>query len=424
MKLHLLRRFLVVAVILLTSVSYAQMPVGWWNFDNPSNITAPVPGYGSDLVLTGTQEAVAGPSSGNGATRIGVGSYFTATHGIAPNGGGAKVNQYSLMFDFRVDQALGMWHNFFQTDPTVNANDGEYFIRSTTGAVGTLDLAYTTPFVVADNTWYRLILTVENGTFFKAYVDGQFQFDHNIRPVDDARYSLVNVLYVFGDDDGDDGLIDCAEFAIWDYALSAAEVAALGTVGTIVPVELTSFTAKQSEGTVSLLWSTATELNNSGFEIQRKDFASDWRIIGFVSGNGTTTNTQNYSFTDRPENSGTYSYRLKQIDFDGTFAYSDVVEVEILNMPIEFKLFNNYPNPFNPSTIISYNLPVDAFVTLKVYNSIGEMVAEVINEFQTVGYHQQNFNSSSNGISLPSGIYFAELKANENVQRIKMMLVK
>jgi hypothetical protein len=308
------------------------MPVGWWNFDNSSNITAAVPGYGTDLVLTGTQEAVAGPSGGNGATRIGVGSYFTATHGIAPNGGGAKVNQYSLMFDFRVDQALGMWHNFFQTDPTVAANDGEYFIRSTTGALGTLDLAYTTPFVVANNTWYRLILTVENGTFFKAYVDGQFQFDHNIRPIDDVRYSLASVLHVFGDDDGDDGLIDCAEFAIWDYALSAAEVAALGTVGTIV--------------------------------------------------------------------------------------YADIEDVEVVAS--DYKLYNNYPNPFNPSTIVAYNLPAEGLVSLKVYNAIGEMVTELINENQTAGYHQISFNANN----LPSGIYFAELKANDYVHRIKMMLVK
>jgi len=422
MKLHVLRRFLVVAVILLTSVSYAQMPQGWWLFDNPADLTAAVPGHGLDLVLTGTQTAVAGPTAGNGAVSIDVGSYYTTTHGIAPNGGGTKVNQYSLMFDFKVAQATGMWHNFFQTDPVVTANDGEYFIRSTTGAMGTLDLGYTTPFVVTSNTWYRLILSVENGNYFKAYVDGQLVFDHNVRPVDDVRYSLASVLHLLGDDDGDDGIIEIAEIAIWNAPLSAATVAAFGGVGTVLPVELTSFTASQSLGNVSLLWSTATELNNRGFEIQRRDLQSDWRIVGFVNGNGTTTNSQNYSFVDRPENSGKYSYRLKQIDFNGTFAYSDAIEVEIA--PAEFKLYNNYPNPFNPSTMIVYNLPVDAFVTLKVYNSIGELVIELINGYQTAGQHEQNFNSFSNGSSLPSGIYFAELKANENIQRIKMMLVK
>jgi hypothetical protein len=418
MKAQILRVFFVVSIVLLTSTSFAQMPVGWWNFDNAGNITAAVPGYGSDLVLTGTQEAVAGPTAGNGATRIGIGSYYTATHGIAPNGGGTKVNQYSLLFDFRVDQALGMWHNFFQTDPIVTANDGEYFIRSTTGALGTLAIGYTTPFVVSDNTWYRLVLTVENGTFFKAYIDGQFSFDHTAMPVDDARYSLATVLHIFGDDDGDDGLIDCSELAIWDHALTETEVAALGTVGTVLPVELTSFIATQSNGIVNLQWSTATELNNNGFEIQRKDVQSDWRTLGFVKGNGTTTDPKDYSFSDQPTGTGKYSYRLKQIDFNGNFSYSDVVNVEII--AAEYKLYNNYPNPFNPSTIIAYSLPVDGFVTLKVFNAIGELVTELISENQTAGQHQLNFNANT----LPSGIYFAELRANDNVQRIKMMLVK
>lgn len=94
---------------------------------------APVPGYGTDLFLTGTHTAIAGPSSGNGAISIGAGSYYTLTHGIDPNGGGTKVNRYTLMFDFRVAQALGMWHNLFSTDPLVTTNDGEYFIRSSTG---------------------------------------------------------------------------------------------------------------------------------------------------------------------------------------------------------------------------------------------------------------------------------------------------
>ncbi|MBK7499110.1 MAG: T9SS type A sorting domain-containing protein [Ignavibacteriales bacterium] len=422
MKLQVLRGFLVAAIVLLTSVSYAQMPQGWWSFDNASNLTAAVPGYGTDLVLTGTHTAVAGPTVGNGAISIGPGSYYTATHGIAPNGGGTKVNQYTLMFDFKVAQALGMWHNFFQTDPLVTANDGEYFIRSTTGAMGTLDLGYTTPFVVADNTWYRLILSVENGNYFKAYIDGQLVFDHNVRPVDDVRYSLASVIHLLGDDDGDDGLIEIAEIAIWNTPLSAAAIASLGAVGTVLPVELTSFAATQSSGNILLQWSTATELNNNGFEIQRKDQQTDWRVIGFVKGNGTTTNTQNYSFVDVPENTGTISYRLKQIDFNGTFAYSDVVEVEIA--PTKFELLNNYPNPFNPSTIIAYNLPVDGFVTLKIYNSVGELVTELVNDYQSAGSYKQQFNSVSGGNNLASGIYFAELRANENVQRIKMMLVK
>jgi hypothetical protein len=422
MKSLVLRFSFLLCAFLLTTSNYAQMPTAWYLFDDGTNLLAPVPGYGTDLVLTGTHTAIAGPSVGNGAISIGAGSYYTLTHGIAPNGGGTKVNRYTLMFDFRVAQALGMWHNFFQTDPVVTANDGEYFIRSTTGALGTLAIGYTTPFVVSDNTWYRLVLAVENGVSFKAYIDGQLVFDHTTMPVDDARYSLASVLHIFGDDDGDDGLIDIAEFAIWDAPLSASEVAAFGGVGTVLPVELTSFNATAVEGNVNIHWSTETELNNNGFEIQRKNQQTDWSSVGFVKGNGTTTNSQEYSFVDRPGTTGKFSYRLKQIDFNGTFAYSDAVEVEIVAK--EFILYNNYPNPFNPSTIISYNLPVDAFVSLRIYNAVGELVTELVNGNQLAGQHSENFNASANGTQLPSGIYFAEIKANENIQRIKMMLVK
>lgn len=421
MKILLLRSVLLIALFMLSSFSsYSQN--GWWKFDNQANLTAAEPGYGSDLALSGTDLAVAGPTAGNGATRIGVGSHYTATHGIAPNGGGIKVNEYSLMFDFKVAQALGMWHNFFQTDPVVTANDGEYFIRSSSGALGTLDLGYTTPFVVSNDTWYRLILTVDNGNFFKAYIDGQFIFQHNVRPVDDVRYSLASVLYLFGDDDGDDGEIDIAEVAIWDYPLSDAEVAVFGVVGTVIPVELTSFTVSQLLGNVTLLWATATETNNNGFEIQRKDLQQDWNAVGFVKGNGTTTSAQDYAFVDRPEKAGKYLYRLKQIDYDGSFYYSSIVEVEIV--PTIFKLYNNYPNPFNPSTIISYILPGGAMVSLRIYNSIGELVTKLFSGYQSAGFYEHQFNSNIDGKTFSSGIYFAELRANENVQRIKMMLNK
>lgn len=418
MKNRLLHFLFGAFLLFFTANGIAQMPVGWWNFDDPSNLTAAVPGYGPDLVLTGTHTTTAGPDVSNGAINIGLGSYYTVTHGIAPNGGGLKVNRYSLMFDFKVDQATGMWHCLFQTDPVVTANDGEYFIRSTTGALGTLDLGYTTPFVVSANTWYRLILSVDNGNFFRAYINGSLVFEHNVRPIDHERYSLAPTIHFFGDDDGDDGSIDVAELAIWDYPLSEAEVSALGGVGIILPVELTSFKASLTDGVVNLQWATETELNNYGFEIERKDINRDWEKLGFVKGNGTTSTTNNYSFIDKPQLAQKYFYRLKQVDFNGSFYYSDIVEITIL--PVEFKLYNNYPNPFNPSTKIGFNLPTDAFITLKIYNSVGELVAEIMNENKTAGFHQITFDANS----LPSGIYFAELKANSTVQRIKMMLVK
>ena len=220
MKFHLLRCFLVVAVILLTSVSYAQMPQGWWLFDNALDLTAAVPGYGSDLELTGSQTAVAGPSVGNGAISIDVGSYYKLTHGFAPNGGGTKVNEYTLMFDFKVAN-LNKWHTFFQTDMNVVGSDGDYF-KNTSGMLGTWALNYSTTPIAVD-TWYRLVISIDNGNFFKTYLDGALLQTHVPQAIDD-RWSLDSYFYLFGDDDGDDGLIEIAEVAIWNYALTPTEV--------------------------------------------------------------------------------------------------------------------------------------------------------------------------------------------------------
>jgi hypothetical protein len=390
---------------------------GWWSFDNASKLTAAVPGYGSDLVLTGTHQAVAGPTGGNGATRIGIGSYYKLTHNFPPNGGGSYVNEYSLMFDFKIP-ALGAWYTFFQTN-TTNSNDADFFIKPT-GEIGQGNPGYST-LQVAPGVWYRLIVSVDLDNFFRYYLNGTLIHEGNVQGIDE-QFSLDPWLLLFADNDGEDAEFDIAEVAIWNRALSSQDALALGSVGTVIPVELTSFTAQQSSGSVTLLWSTASELNNKGFQIERRRQQDDWKVLGFVKGVGTTTTAQNYSYVDRLENSGKYSYRLKQVDFNGTFVYSDAVEV-VIN-PAKFILHDNYPNPFNPSTIITYELPTDAFVSLKVYNATGELVAELVNEYQVSGRYNRAFSISSQNRVLSSGVYFAELKANQMVQRIKMMLLK
>lgn len=417
MKILLLRSFVLIALFVLsTTSSFSQN--GWWKFDNPVNLTAAEPGYGNDLVLTGTQTAIAGPVGGNGAIEIGVGSYYTLTHGIAPNGGGTKVNQYSLMFDFRVS-ATNIWHTFFQVEIGTGDGDGDYFMN-TSGNLGTWALGYS-DFQAVASTWYRLIITVDNGNFYRSYIDGALIKEHVAQTIDD-RWALISTLLLFEDNDGDDGDIDIAEVAIWDYALSESEILAFGGAGAPLPVELTSFSAVQSNGNIILNWETATEINNSGFSIERKSQSESWKSVGFIPGYGTTADKHSYSFVDKINNSGKYSYRLKQIDFNGEANYSK--EVEMTVVPSEFKLYNNYPNPFNPSTIISYNLPSDAAVSLRVYNSLGELVTELFNGYQAAGYYEHQFNANINGHTSASGIYIAELKANEKVQRIKMTLSK
>jgi hypothetical protein len=187
----------------------------------------------------------------------------------------------------------------------------------------------------------------------------------------------------------------------------------------IVPVELTSFAASVNGNSVNLNWSTATELNNSGFNIERKSNGLNWTNIAFVSGFGTTTETKNYTYSDNDLTSGNYSYRLKQVDFDGTFKYSNIVEVEVVT-PNQFELSQNYPNPFNPSTTIKFKLPEAGNVKLSVYNLLGQEVKTIVTGFRAAGSYSINFDASS----LSSGIYLYRIEANNFTQTRKMTLLK
>ncbi|MBV6513433.1 MAG: hypothetical protein FMNOHCHN_02965 [Ignavibacteriaceae bacterium] len=187
----------------------------------------------------------------------------------------------------------------------------------------------------------------------------------------------------------------------------------------IIPVELTSFTASTINDQVTLSWVTASEKNNLGFEIERKSSKGSFEQVGFVQGNGTSLLQNSYVFTDRGLEEGNYSYRLKQIDFDGTYTYSDVVEVEILN-PVQFALEQNYPNPFNPSTLIKFSLPVESRVELSVFNALGEKVRVLVNEVRKSGNHEVEFNA----LGLSSGVYFYKLEAGEFISTKKLILLK
>ncbi len=196
-----------------------------------------------------------------------------------------------------------------------------------------------------------------------------------------------------------------------------------------IPVELVSFTAIVTGTSVQLSWSTASETNNVGFEIERSVISNGvrnltWEEIGFVEGRGTTTEIQNYSFTDQNVVSGTYNYRLKQFDFDGSFTYSNLIEVEF-TLPIEFALEQNYPNPFNPSTKVKYTIPVIGtslmkFVQLKVFDILGNEIATLVNDYKPAGRYEVEFNASS----LSSGVYLYQLKAGEFIQTKKMILIR
>ncbi|MEE9450520.1 MAG: M14 family zinc carboxypeptidase [Ignavibacteriaceae bacterium] len=192
----------------------------------------------------------------------------------------------------------------------------------------------------------------------------------------------------------------------------------------VIPVELVSFTAESEGDKVVLMWQTATETNNSGFEIQKSEKSNVngqtvWEKVTFVDGRGTTTEVTNYTYNDKVVKPGTYLYRLKQIDFDGTVAYSPEVEIDVTG-PVEFALFQNYPNPFNPTTTIKFSLPKKANVKLIVYNAVGQVVVELINKTMEEGYHQVQFAAGD----YTSGVYYYRLKTSEFTSIKKMLLLK
>lgn len=196
-----------------------------------------------------------------------------------------------------------------------------------------------------------------------------------------------------------------------------------------IPVELSSFSASVSSGFVLLNWLTATETNNNGFDIERRKIDnnnqhSEWVRIGFVSGYGSTTEIHRYSFTDKNVKSGKYQYRLKQINYDGSFEYSKIVEVEV-PLPGRFYLSQNYPNPFNPTTIIKYSIPsieTKNFISvqLKVYDILGNEVATLVNEEKPAGEYEVEFN----GGKLTSGLYFYRLQAGSFSETKKLILMR
>ena len=189
-----------------------------------------------------------------------------------------------------------------------------------------------------------------------------------------------------------------------------------------LPIELVSFSADASNETVTLRWITATETNNFGFEVEKKS-ATDWRRIGFAPGAVTTLDPQHYEFSDENVKAGIYSYRLKQIDTDGSFTYSNEIKVEVA-APSSFELSQNYPNPFNPQTSIGYRLAEAGKVELAVYNARGETVRELVNQSKLPGSYSVVWDGKNDsGSAVVSGTYFYMLKVDGKILASKVMIL-
>jgi hypothetical protein len=264
-----------------------------------------------------------------------------------------------------------------------------------------------------DLTWPRGVILAYTGTYLLTYANGVV---YAYSPTDGSYIASCTL----GSQPSSDEWSICyanGYFMVTDANDADYYVWTIDQGG--VPVELTSFTANVRNSDVDLNWATATETNNQGFQIQRKSVDKEFEQIGYVAGFGTTTESKSYSFTDANLTAGSYTYRLKQLDFDGSYKYSKEVTVEV-GSPANFELSQNYPNPFNPSTNIKYSIPENSFVNLAVYNLLGEKVSTLVNEEQTAGNYNLNFDATG----LTSGTYIYQLRTGTATLSGKMLLLR
>lgn len=278
-------------------------------------------------------------------------------------------------------------------------NEFEIWTKGATGnfieitfKVGTQNLLYKFP---AENSWwtnYHLAQSINGNT--------SLNIPENI--------SLI------------DAIISCSNYSSGEVKISGMKLAKYQPV----PIELSSFTVSNDQGVVRLKWRTITEVNNYGFDVERKKGTRElevgsWEKIGFVPGNGNCNSPKDYSFVDKnPCGGSKFNYRLKQIDSDGKSKYSNQVEIEIL--PNKIELFQNYPNPFNPVTNIKFALTKKVNILLSVHNILGELVVTLLNEVKVGGYYNIKFDGSN----FPNGIYILKLATEDFVQTRKMVLIK
>jgi photosystem II stability/assembly factor-like uncharacterized protein len=290
--------------------------------------------------------------------------------------------------------------------------------------------------MVNENTGF---ICGENGAFYKT-TDG-FQTVTLLTDTVALQGKVVHDIVIFSEDNvwavGRGGLLihrtggvtyydttnvgidylGAVKISSFEFIVAASDGRVYKVSDQTVPVELLSFTAQAIGNEVVLNWTTASETNNKGFEIQKR---SDdlWEELTFINGNGTITSPVNYSFTDKLTTGKSVYYRLKQVDFDGTFHYSN--EVEVSQGVTSFELMQNYPNPFNPSTLINYKIPESGHVSLKVYDITGMEVATLVNKIQTQGVYTINFDAST----LSNGIYFYKLEAGRYSAVKKLSFIK
>ena len=429
-------------VVLLAMMTIAVLPIaaqtnGALSFTSSSNEYVLVP-YSDSLAPTGGitvecwMNASSFPSSPSIISKTEVGGYAlyatstTLWFDVRANGGYRSVSvNYSPYF--------GSWHHIAATfdgqltklyvDTTLVSQDIAHVINHYP-----IQYGYANPLIIGGEASTN---GASGGNFFNGSLD-------EVRIWNYARIkdSIIAAQHreLQGTEPGLNGYWDFNEGS----GTTAADKTSLHQNGTLfntptwivsgvaLPVELLSFSASTKNSSVTLRWTTAPEVNNHGFEVEQRAIENgqltmdNWELIGFVEGNGNSNSPRNYSFEHKSVSSGHFAYRLKQIDRDGKFSYSQEVEAVVSATPKSFDLQQNYPNPFNPSTSIVFTLPERGYTLLKVYDVVGREVATLTNGVMDAGIHTVQFN----GASFASGIYLYKLTSGSDVQIKRMTLLK
>lgn len=287
--------------------------VGYWKFEDRNNLLKAT--VGNNLQLTGSHSWVKGASYGDTAIRITIGSYYTANHMIKPNGGGTRVNRYTLMYDFKV-LSFNKWHTFHQTD-TTNLNDGECFIRPNTGSyparIGVAATQYA-PDSLHANTWYRLMISVNNGNYYRYYLNGKLILEGDTQDIDD-RFSLATQLLFFADNNQEDDTIDVASIGLWDTCLSTAQIEAIGTIDPCIAnppkpnlgndttlCAGASLIKNAGPGHISYLWSTGAKTQNAFLDLSKLKMGMNTVWVRVIDQNGCTgTDTVRITYAPLPQ---------------------------------------------------------------------------------------------------------------------------
>ena len=425
------KSYLLVFFLLLLPFSFTNGQFLIENFDYPVGDSLTQHGWISHsgtgfpmMVINGSLSYTGYPSSGIGNSTIidcGGGSRQDLHFDFTPIGSGAvysaflvKIDSASTTGEYFFHFGQNPWSNLFRTRVFAR-NDGSGNIQFGLSKASTSTIEWTTTTYTFGST-YLLVAKYEyvgdptgSDDVVKLYINPDISGSEPVTP--DLTNSDSNT-------DIEVGAVALRQgFNQLTLQIDGMRLATSWDL--VVPVELISFTVIANGNDVTLNWSTASELNNAGFEIQRSIAGNEFVTVGFVNGHGTTTEAKTYRFVDANLSAGSYTYRLKQVDYNGTFSYSDEVNVDVSG-PLQFELAQNYPNPFNPSTSIKFSIPQSSNVTLKIFNTLGQELITLIDQNMESGTHSINFDASK----LNSGVYFYRLDAGSFSEVKKMTLVK